>query len=212
MYDVLNSYLFLHKSLSIPGLGTVHLENQPARLDQATKCLIPPQYSFRFDKYFDAPDREFFSYLATQKGVEDYEAIKLYTEFSFELRDKINQDNKVTWHGVGDLKRDEEGNIILLASAGDPFFMQPVDARKVVRPDAKHLLLVGDTQRTNVEMNEWLRGDEFNAQAAGHQKETWWIYALVLAILASFLLMFHFSSRGWQTETLGNQQTIHVEK
>jgi hypothetical protein len=29
------------------------------------------QIKFRFDKYFDAPDREFFSYLAQQKNIAD---------------------------------------------------------------------------------------------------------------------------------------------
>src|SRR5258705_12176262 len=103
-----------------------------------------------------------------QKKIEDYEALKMYSEFAFELRNKIILEEKVRWEGVGELKKDHEGNILFESSLGNPFFLQPVPARKVIHPDAKHLLLVGDTERTNVEMNEMLHHEE------ERKSEKWW--------------------------------------
>ncbi len=99
MFAVLNAYLFQHRSISIPGLGTIYLETFPAEVDVADRTMLPPAYRFRFDKYFDAPDAAFFSYLANQRNIFDYEAIKWYNEFSFELRNRIRAEEQVSWDG-----------------------------------------------------------------------------------------------------------------
>ena len=207
MFEVLNSYLFLNKSISIPGLGTIYLETLPSSIDISTKNLLPPLYYFRFDKYFDAPDKAFFSYLAAHKKMADYEALKWYTEFSYQLREKINLEKKVKWDAVGDLIKDYEGNIAFESSLGTPFFLQPVPAKQVIRQDAQHLLLVGDRERTNVEMNEWLHQEPFQKS-----QKSWWIFALILAILAIGILLFHFSSNGWNSGSFGNQQKLELDR
>ncbi len=207
MFDVLNSYLFQHKSISIPGLGTIYMETLPASVDSGTKNMLPPLYYFRFDKYFDSPDREFFSYLAAQKHIADYEALKLYSEFAYNLRNTINQQEKVKWEGVGELKKNGEGNIVFESSIGNPFFLQPVPAKKVIHPDANHVLLVGDTERTSVEMNELLHTEE-----GGQRRSLWWLYALIIGIAATLVILFHFSSHGWRPDATGNEQKLELNK
>jgi len=193
----LNAYLFQHRSISIPGLGTIYLESQPASADVADRTILPPAYRFRFDKYFDAPDKEFFSYIATQRNMLDYEAIKWYSEFSFELRNRIRTEDQVSWDGVGVLKKDPSGNVTFESISGNPLFMVPTPAMRVNRQDAQHMLLVGDRERTNVQMNEWL-----HEEGAGRKKRSWWIIALVLGVIALAILGWHFYTNGW---SFGNQ-------
>lgn len=207
MFRILNSYLFQHKSISVPGMGTIYLETLPATIDTSTQNMLPPLNYFRFDKYYDSPERQFFSYLASQQHVAEYEALRVYNEFAYNIRDKINQDETVDWEGVGVLRRDPEGNISFESSIKNPFFMQPVPARKVIRPDARHVLLVGDTERTSTEMNEWLRADHEDAR-----RRPWWLYALVVGILAIMALLFYFASHGWNLDSAGNQKSLQVEK
>src|ERR1700749_198725 len=106
MFQVLNAYLFQHRSISIPGLGTIYLETLPASVDVADRVMLPPVYRFRFDKYFDAPEATFFSFIASQRNVVDYEAIKWYNEFAFDLRNRIRDEESVLWDGVGTLRKD----------------------------------------------------------------------------------------------------------
>src|ERR1700722_21004881 len=128
MVQVLNAYLYQHRSLSIPGLGTIYLETFPASVEVADRTMLSPVYRFRFDKYFDAPDKEFFSFLATQANLLDFEAIKWYNEFALDLRNRIRAEDEVRWEGVGVLRKNGTGDI-LLESAGDPAFLQqPVPA------------------------------------------------------------------------------------
>ena len=197
MFQVLNAYLFQHRSISIPGLGTIYLETLPANVDVADRTMLPPAYRFRFDKYFDAPDKEFFSYIASQRDILDYEAIKWYNEFSFELRNRIRTEDQVSWDGVGILKKDPSGSVVFESVGGNTLFMVPTPAMRVNRQDAQHTLLVGDQERTNVEMNEWL-----HEEGAGRKKTSWWIIALVLGLVALAILGWHFYSNGWAT---GNQ-------
>src|ERR1700754_3274916 len=112
MFAVLNAYLYQHRSISIPGLGTIYLETLPAAVDVAERTMLPPVYHFRFDKYFDAPEKEFFAYIATQQNILDYEAIKWYNEFSFHLRNRIKNEDAVIWEGVGTFKKDGTGNVL----------------------------------------------------------------------------------------------------
>jgi hypothetical protein len=206
MFEVLNSYLFQHKNISIPGLGTIYLERIAANADAANKSMLPPTYQFRFDKYFDAPDKEFFSYLANEKNIPDYEAIKWYNEFSYDLRNKIKQEDKVSWDGIGTLKKDYAGNIVFESESETSLFLEAVSAMPITRKNAELRLMVGDKEKTNHEMDEWLQAN------AEPQKQNWWIYALVVACVASLILLFHFSLNHSQSNFSGNQQKIEIKK
>ena len=200
MFSVLNAYLFQHRSISIPGLGTIYLETLPAHVDIADRAMMPPKYQFRFDKYSDAPDREFFAYLATQRNILDFEAIKWYTEFSSDLRNRIKSEERVDWEGVGILKKDDAGNTMFESTGGMELFLGPTPAMRVNHQNESHILLVGDQERTNVQMNEWLQ------EEAAHSKGiSWWIVALILGGLGLAVLAWHFYSEGW---SIGNQMRL----
>jgi len=200
MFQELNAYLFQHRSISIPGLGTIYLETLPANVDVADRTILPPVYHFRFDKYFDAPDRDFFSYVAAQRNILDYEAIKWYNEFAFDLRNRIRTEPEVSWEGVGVLKKDEFGNIQFESVADNGIFMAATPAVRVNREHAQHTILVGDQERTNIEMNEWL-----HEEVGEKKKKPWWVIALILALLALAVLGWHFWSNGW---SFGNQTKL----
>jgi hypothetical protein len=192
MFQVLNAYLFQHRSISIPGLGTIYLENLPASVDVAERTMLPPAYRFRFDKYFDAPDATFFAYLAAQKNILDYEAIKWYNEFSFELRNRIRAEDAVSWDGVGILKKDPSGNVLFEPAASPVLFLQPTPAMRVTRQDAQHTMLVGDRERTSGEMNEWLLDD-----TARRKRVSWWVIAVVLGGICIAVLALYYYMHGF---------------
>ena len=194
MWQVLNAYLFQHRSISIPGLGTIYLETMPANVDVAERTMQPPAYQFRFDKYFDAPDKEFFAFVAAQRNILDYEAIKWYNEFSFELRNRIRAEEQVSWDGVGILKKDGSGGVAFEAAAAPMAFLQPVPAMRVSRQDAQHSLVVGDRERTSGEMNEWLQD-----HSRRRRRLSWWVIAIVLAVAALGVLGWYFYAHGFST-------------
>ena len=150
MVDALNSYLVQHKSLSIPGLGTIYVERIPAQSDFVNKQIIPASYHYRFDRYFDAPDKDFFTYLAAQKEIADYEAIRWYNEWAYELRNKIRTQQEVKWENVGTLRTDVSGEVVFEAQQNLVSFLAPVPAERVIRSNAQHTMLVGDREVTTI--------------------------------------------------------------
>ena len=108
---------------------------------------------------------------------------------------------------MGELKKDVEGNIAFESKLETPFFWEPVPAKQVIRPDAQHVILVGDRERTNVEMNEWLQQPFILTK-----KKSWWIYALILSILALGVLLFHFVNNGWRLDALRNQEKLQTPR
>lgn len=198
MIGILTGYLIQHKSISIPGLGTIYLERLPAMNDFSNREIHPPAYRYRFDKYFDAPDKDFFSFLATHKDIPEYEAIKQYNEFAYELRNRIRQNEKFYWPDVGTLSKELSGEIYF-ESATPPSCLQPVPAHRVIRQDTPHAILVGDQQMTTQDMSELLNNGTYV------EKESWWVYALIIFAFALIILFFHFFRRGWSLEAIGSQ-------
>ena len=192
MIATLNSYLIQHKSICIPGLGTIYLEKIPAINDFSNRQMLPPSYKFRFDKYFDAPDKEFFSFLASSENMAEYEAIKLYNEFAYDLRDRIRKEEKFDWPQVGILMRDATGEIQFKSEMIQPGFVRPVAARRVIRQDARHAILVGDQQLTTDHMTELL-----NVEQVHVEKESWWMYALIIFCVAVVILFVYLYQHGW---------------
>ena len=205
MYTILNRYLFLHKSIPIPGLGTICMESQAATIDASTRTIHPPVYRFRFDKFSDSPDKDLFAYLSAQQKISDYEALRQYNDFAYSLRDRLNYFREAPWEGLGILKKDDMGDIHFESSILNPSFLQPVPAEKVVRTNAKHMLLVGDRERSSREMSDWF------AEEPIHGNRLWWLVALLGGIAAALVIMLHFSSNGWNVGSTGNQQLIQVK-
>ena len=207
MVAALNSYLVQHKSLSIPGLGTIYVERIPAQSDFVNKQIIPPSYHYRFDRYFDAPDKDFFTYLASQREIADYEAIRWYNEWALDLRNKIRTQQEVHWESVGILKTDVSGEVVFEPQQNLISYLHPVPAERVIRSNAQHTMIVGDKEVTNTVMTDYL-----SEETVYVEKESWWIYALILATVAVIVLFFHFMRTGVHFDSIHNQQTIGVPK
>jgi hypothetical protein len=182
------------------------MESLPASFDASTRTMFPPTHRFRFDKFIDSPEKELFSYLSAQQKISDYEALRQYNDFAYSLRDRLNYFREAPWEGLGILRKDDKGEILFESTIENPFFLQAVPAEKMVRANAKHMMLVGDRERSNREMSEWF------AEEPVHGNRLWWIVALAGGIAAALIIMFHFSSHGWNVGSSGNQQTIQLKK
>jgi hypothetical protein len=206
MTEALLSYLLQHKSLSIPGLGSMYIERIPAQADFVNKRILPPDYHFRFDKYFDAPDKDFFTYLAQQNDIADYEAIKWYNEWAYDLRNKIREGFTIEWAGIGKLKKDVSGEIHFESAGAIATLLEPVPANRVVHKNTEHTMLVGDQEIVqeipSPEYEPYPEPDSYS------KKETWWIYALIIAAVALSIIIFRFYNNGVTPSATGNQQTV----
>ena len=201
MQDSLYEFLLLNKKLSLPGIGTVSLCQTPAQLDFTNKQFIAPTFFFTIDPTKDKPSKNLFDWLSSSLGITEWEAIKSVNDFSFGLKKKLSESGEVSWKKIGVLHRNNNGDLkldsenILLQSES------PVTAEKVFRVKAEHTVLVGEKEKTSVEMEEYF------AESPARKNYTWLI-AVILTVLAVIFIGWYFSEKGFSTSSAGNQSVI----
>ena len=208
MIDILNKYLFQHSSINVPGLGTIIIEKTSAKADFVNRQIFPPEFIFRFDKYYDTPDKDFFMYLSSGMSIPDYEAIQEYNQFAQDFRSKIKLEDKAVWKDVGVFIKNSSGDIEFQQQPDYQHLYGPVVAERIVRSDTSHAILVGDREKTNFEMTELLNEDN---QQKVVKKQVWPYYAIVLFAVAVIFLMFHFYKHGINIESFSNRQPMEIK-
>jgi hypothetical protein len=201
MQDSLYEFLLLNKKLSLPGIGTISLCQTPAQLDFTNKQFIAPASFFTIDPRNDKPSKKLFDWLSSSLGITEWEAIKSVNDFSVDLKKKLSEFGEVSWKKVGVIRRNNNGDLkldpdnILLESES------PVTAEKVIRVKAEHTVLVGEKEKTSVEMEEYLTGSPA-------KKNYTWLIAVILTALAVMFIGWYFSEKGFSTSSAGNQSVI----
>jgi hypothetical protein len=209
MNDVLNAYLLQHKSINIPEVGSIYIQNKAAITDFVNKQLFPASYSYRFDRYYDIPEPGFYEYIAMKKGVSEQEAIEWYNNYAADIRLRIKNDGYYSWEGIGVFKNDSSGDLIFEEHQKLLPVLAPVPAKRIIRKDARHAILVGDKEKTNVQMSEILH-EPVEVQQPVVRRDRWWIYALVIFLVAVIMILFYYYNNGWQWGT-GNSGRIDLE-
>ena len=200
MYDELYRLFILNKELSIPGIGNFSLNRKPAEANFLDKVVYPPGYYVSFTKDASTPSKNFFYSLAELLNLSDRDAVVRFNDFAFDLRKKIAAGNEIIWEGIGTLSMSNSGNVLLIPNK-TPIFEEPVAAEKAIREHAEHKVLVGEQERTSVEMTELLTKPE-------KKRSNWWITALVAGILLIIFLFWHFSKNNWNLPATSNQQLL----
>lgn len=200
--DVLTNYLLQQKRISIPGLGTLHMERVPARTDFVNARILPPLFRFRFDQYFDAPDSDLFGYLSNHLDIPDYEAIKWYNEFAYALRAKIRNNEAAEWPGLGNFVTDDKGEITFATEKPSFDLPEAVPANRIIHEHSEHAILVGDREVLVSDLTER------SAEAVFVERGSWWIYALIIAAVALIVIGYHYFLQDAGQQSGGSQQKV----
>ncbi|HET9744846.1 MAG TPA: hypothetical protein VFP97_03975, partial [Chitinophagaceae bacterium] len=186
---------------SLPGIGTIGLFQNPALHDFADKKFIPPFYFFEIEPGNDTPSKQLFDWLCASTGISEWEAIEQVNDFSLALNKKLAEEGEVKWDKVGVLRRDKNGDIKLVSRPVSWLSEQPVTAEKVLRHKAEHTVLVGEQERSSVQMEKYFA-------EASPKKNYAWIVAVILTVLATMFIGWYFSQKGFSPTSAGNQTVI----
>ena len=201
MQDSLYEFLLLNKKISLPGIGTISLCHAPAQHDFPNKQFIAPASFFTIDPKNDKPSKKLFDWLSSSLNITEWEAIRSVNDFSFDFKKKLSEFGEVNWEKLGLFRRNNNGDLkldpqnILLQS--EP----PLTVEKVIRVKAGHTVLVGEQEKTSVEMEEYFAGSPA-------KKNYTWLIAVILTVLAVMFIGWYFSEKGFSTSSAGNQSVI----
>jgi hypothetical protein len=199
--SVIASYLFQQKSIALPGLGSLHIEQKPAGADFPNKAMLAPQPAIRFSLNKDASAAEsFVTYLSQQKAIGLAEAASTFSQWCSDAARSLQANGQFYMAHIGTFF--QQGQTVSFTPANLPeVFLPPVPAERVVRPEAAHTMLVGDKETTTAAMTEYFTGTPV-------AKQRWWIAALAIAVLALALAGVRFGQAGFGRQQMCPATTL----
>ena len=183
MQQLIASYLFQNRLCPLPGFGCLSVQTTAAGSDFTNHLITAPAATILFsDKELNAAG--LVSYVAERKGLAEQEATAILRNFCSGIKNSISQNGRVSLPGIGDFFVDEHGNTLFEQERLPAVFARPVNAVRLIHPNAEHSMLVGDRETTNTQMVEYLTGEE-------PMKDRWWIWAIVIAALSLLTLIIY---------------------
>lgn len=172
MYQVIALTLFQNKICRLPGIGTLVMVSHAAETDFVNGRIKAPfeTIDFRGSEQDDNPFNEF-------------------SAMSELLIKDLNENGHVVLPGIGTFTKKDNSGIEFTSISIEPVFNQSIEVQRVIRQDASHAILVGDQQKTNVEMSGFFSQQPTNS-------DRWWIWAIVLAVVGIATLIIYFYSEG----------------
>jgi len=201
MQNSLYEFLVLNKKLCLPGIGTISLKQNSSQLDFTNKQFTSPAYYFTLDAQDDKPSKKLFEWLSSSLGITEWDAIKSVNDFSHLVKNRISETGEMTLENIGVIKRDNAGKLKLDSNTISIKNDQSVIAEKVIREKAEHTVLVGDKEKSAVEMEDYFAGQS-------SKRNYGWIVAVILTVLAVMFIGWHFSEKGFVPSSTGNTSVI----
>lgn len=189
MFLHLTRYLLKFHRLTLPHVGTFELVTLPPRFDVVEKVIHPPVFRVEL-KDNKEPHAHQLKYLTALTG-EDERNVSLQLEgLGKNLDRELKENKKWNWKGVA----------LIIHADGKLFVedqLQPlshVRAHKLIRSDAVHQVLVGDTERSSDKTNPKLKRQYGSLRL---------VIAWVLIILMAALIFFFVYRSGFNPHSSG---------
>ncbi len=185
MQEYLNAFLFQNENCPLPGVGTLYLEKQPARFEDAGQKIIAPNYSIVLNPDV-LPPGLLYSFVAQSAKTTEIQAEKDIQGFCNKII-SLPTEGKIELNGSGNFYRDEEGILLFHEMNLQKELFPDLEVQKLVRKNEEHSILVGDKETTNNRMTE------FFAEDSSVKSDRWWIAALIIFIISAALIIWHYT-------------------
>lgn len=201
MLDLFYEYLIHYHKIVLPGLGTLQLQRNPAFSDITEHSFVAPSYAYQWEQGDRDLPPKFFTWLSHKLNVPEEEAVIHVNSFIAALKKEMNAGKDITWEGVGTIRRGLDSAIEFEPEKKELISEKNVFGEKVIHENDSHVLLVGDKEKTNVEMAEILHLPE-------PQKTNWLRIALIAAVIVIIIIVWYIAANGFAPESVSNRNKI----
>ncbi len=199
MRNLITSFLLQSKQCALPHLGIFQIKMIPSKTDRANKQILPPYNEISFTENIYADPGKLPNYIADKKNILIQHAKDELDIYCMAWNKKLDAGEKLYLDPVGWLQKNSDGHIYF-EKTGNNSYWQPVNAVTVLHQDATHPVLVGDRETTSIAMNQY-----YNEEVV-FERSHWGTWAIILIVIASPVLFFHFSNHAISAGGVGNQQ------
>jgi hypothetical protein len=169
MQTLIADFLFQHKKIVIPQVGSLQIKHIPAVASFGERSIAAP-----------TPTIEFYS----DDTAVNYEASHSLNNISEDIKN-IQAGTQYEIAQVGKFYKDDAHKIAFTAYEIPVAFLPQVKAERVIHPNDSHNMLVGETETNTAAMTEYYTDDE------AVKKDKWWVWAIVLFVIAFAAIAFY---------------------
>jgi len=199
MHTLITSYLLQTGECILPEIGILKFTQLSAKVDPENNKIIPPSQKFSFKDNSTLKSPALVKYIAEKKNISFDEADEIYNQFCKEWKVKINSGEKLILETVGSIKKNIDGKLLFEKESGKSF-LQPIQVDSIYKKDEYSLAVSAEA---DLKKN--------NAISAINKKSYWQIWAAVLIVLASLLILWHFKDQKLSVSSTGNQQPLTID-
>ncbi|GEM_PF-280330 len=127
---ILQQILYTNDFVSLPGLGSFVRRYSSARIAEDGKSLLPPSEYFVFDTSRVFNDEAIENFLVEHQNISRSEAQKIIEEFCQQVKNKLEGNQQIEFHGLGFLKKSADGTPMLdvgVDSISSTFGLSPIE-------------------------------------------------------------------------------------
>ena len=187
MYNAVKKFLALYHHLSLPGIGNFKVTCASAQLGIADRNIIPSIITINFSTENLPAEKIFYSFLSNELSVDEAQAVRRFTYFIDDVKSDLLSKKEVVLKGIGKLVK-TSGEEISFYADELPVYYPILSAERVIRKNATHTVMVGEQEKTSVEMHTRFATKEKIVRA-----ERWWIPALILAVIGIAAIVIYYA-------------------
>jgi len=182
MVDFIEKYLIKNKYCVIPQLGLLKLEKTSAQISVADNLIVSPKTNVVFLPNDKETNQHFIQQFSAEKNIEQSEA-KIQLENFVQEIEQLNSGETKQLNQTGYFFKSEQGIIGFKQNDVINQFNETLVAKRVIHPNQKHSVLVGDEEKSNVFMSDYLNK---NNKVSINK---WWVFLLIILIAVSIVVM-----------------------
>ena len=192
MFDLFYKYLLINNQVGIPGIGLFQLSHSTAKIDLDQNVIHPPVPQIKFTQKSTGADKKFFQFVSTELKVQEWESIRRFHDFTYKLKNDLNNKQSVELAGMGTLVKNNTGDIsfepdVVLSRYYPAITIDHLYQKEVEIP------IIKDVPPPPHD-NDWIKDEEVVEETIV-KPERWWIAATVIAVLSIAAIVYYYLNR-----------------
>lgn len=193
------NYLLQKRYCTLPGVGQLLYVEETQAIPQADKIMFSHSQNIVLKQY-DLEDYKPFFKLLQACAIEAQSNVELEMGNYCDRILTLKHNETLGLLGVGHFYRDAAGSIAFETDAACRQ-ITTLHANRIVRADATHQMLVGDTATTTESMAAYYNNEPVS------KRSLWWVAALIIALIAAGLIAAYFFA-GFSNGNFGNAISV----
>lgn len=185
---LLSRYFGLSGKVVIPGVGLLSRLHDSASNQFINKKFQPPSYNIVFEDKTSVVPQGQLNYISRLTGDAFYEIHGYLEELGRSIYAALEKDRKIEWIGMGLFQMDEDGVLSFQPKHAQTLYLKEITYTHVIRKNVEHSIIVGTSEKTNHEMEEYF--EDLKNQPYW---KSWHKLALIIILISLTIVLVRFT-------------------